>query len=89
MPTNSTLLIILENLINSLRFSGWTANIDEKDSNENCFVVAEKDNVKIVIKVSNASTTSTDDLKTYAKNHNASFAYLRSANSQKLEQVAL
>lgn len=89
MPIDTELTITLENLINSLRYSGWKASLEASASNEETYIVAEKDNSKIVIKVlKSASKESLEALKSYAKDIKA-IPYIKQTSSPTLEKVAL
>lgn len=89
MPTDNELTITLENLINTLRYSGWKASLESSSSDEEMYIVAEKENSKIVIKVlKQPSHESLEALRLYAKNIKAT-PYIKQTNSAVLEKIAI
>lgn len=86
MPVDNELTIILENLINTLRYSGWKASLDNKDKS---YIIAEKNESKIVIQVlKQSSKESVEALKLYAKQLNA-VPYVKEISSPSLEKIAI
>jgi hypothetical protein len=89
MPIDTELTLILENLINSLRYSGWTASLVTPTSKEDEYILAQKDETKIVIKVfKNATQDSLDALKTYARDISAT-PYIKKTYNSPLEKISI